>query len=222
MAQTNSRAVRAIFGLNGSGKTITARRMVEEVGRAMIVDGGFAEDDFPGIRMGSFWEFHDYMKRNADGLFRVRFCPTRAEFPYVCRWAKEAGDCLLVVDEADRYLRLGDLDPEFMDLVMRGRHYGANAGVSLVIVAQNPMQVPIDVRRCSTSIIAFNNAEPADVEWLGKMMGRDMEPVFPMLKPGQYVEWVKAEGAHLGYLPGFEGSIGVAHHLKVGLKVIGA
>lgn len=203
MAQANSRSVQSIFGLNGSGKTITARRIVEGSARAVIVDGGFQEEDFPGVRVGDYWEFHAYMKANVDGLFRVRFCPTRAEFPFVCRWVREVGDCLFVVDEADRFLKLGDIDPEFMDLVMRGRHYGATAGVSLVIIAQNPMQVPIDVRRCSTSIIAFNNAEPADVEWLEKMVGKDWAPVFPMLKPGHYVEWVKAVGAQRGVLPGF-------------------
>lgn len=204
MAQSNTRKVHSVFGLNGSGKTLYTSRYISGAARVVIVDGGFRnEEDFRGIRMNSFWEFHDYMKRNARGLFRVRFCPTREEFPLVCAWVREVGDCFLVVDEADRFLRAGDLDEEFMDLVMRGRHYH-NEGVSLVVVAQNPMQVPIDVRRASTSIVAFNNAEPSDVEWLEKMMGKEWGPKFPMLKPGHYIEWVKAEGARELILPEFQ------------------
>lgn len=200
MAQSNKRAVLSIYGLAGSGKTRYARKYLDEFTRAIIIDGGFDEDDFPGDRVWTFAEFHEYMLAHHDRIFRVRFNPTASEFALVCLWVKEAGDCLFLIDECDRFLQQGRIPEEFLDLVARGRHYGAHRGVSMVIISQNPMQIPIDVRRQSTSMIIFNTAEPADLDWLKKVVGDEWAARAPMLPEGHFLEWVKGEGTKEGQL----------------------
>lgn len=198
MSQRNSRRVIAVYGLSGSGKTRYASALARRAGRAIIVDGGFSgESDFPGHRANTFWEFHEFMKRNRSKMFRVRFCPTVEEFALVCDWARVAGDLTLIIDEADRFLIQSRIPEEFLDLAARSRHYGVYEGVSLVVLGQNPMQIPIDVRRMSTEMIIFNTAEPADVDWLRKQIGDEWAARCPTLAPEWYLEWKKGVGCSL-------------------------
>ncbi len=201
MSNHNNRAVLGVFGLAGSGKTRYSRKYLEEFPRAIIIEGGFpGEREYPGRKVETLAEFNDFMLAHHEGLFQVRYVPAPEEFRWVCSWAREAGDCLLLIDEADRYLQTGKIAPEFMDLVARSRHYGKYMGVPLVVIAQNPMQIPIDVRRQSTSLIVFNTAEPADKEWLGKMMGKEWEEKAPLLQPGEFIDWTKGQGATVKHL----------------------
>lgn len=189
--QANKRKVWSAWGMAGSGKTVWARRMVERYTRVVIVDGGFTdEEDFPGIRALTYWEFHAYMLKNIDGLFRVRFSPTREEFPLVCRMVREAGDCLFVVDESDRYNAGGKVDKELMELIARGRHWG----IDMLFVAGTPMQIHIDIRNQSTHLIIFNTSEPAYVEWIAKVIGTEWAAKVPQLPPLHGIEYVKGAG----------------------------
>jgi len=192
VAQANNRQVYSVFGLAGSGKNLWTRRHLDGKTRVVIVDGGFTdEEDFDGIRVETFAEFHAYMKAHVDGLFRVRFCPLSiTEFDFVCRWVREAGDLILVVDEADRFLAQAKIPESFQHLVARGRHWG----VDMVLIASNPMQIHIDVRRQSTSMIIFNTTEPADLDWLRKIVGDEWGDKVPQLQPLHGIEWVKGAG----------------------------
>lgn len=191
MAQTNKRKVWSAFGMAGSGKTVWARRLVESYSRVVIVDGGFTdEEDFPGIRCQTFWEFHAYMLKNIDGLFRVRFCPTREEFPLVCRMVREAGDCLFVVDESDRFNAGGKVDRELVELIARGRHWG----IHMLFIGATLVNIHIDIRNQSTHLIIFNTMEPAYLDWIGQVCGKEVALKAPMLKPLHGIEWVRCEG----------------------------
>ncbi len=197
MSQKNERYLHCIFGPVGYGKTRYNRRYLAKFSRAIIVEGDFPDepDQYPGILLPDLSTFDDYMMKNMNGLFRARIAARPEDFPFICEWAKVAGDCALFVDEADRYLIPGRVDPAFMDLVARGRHYGRWQGVSLSVVTQNPMQIPIDVRRQATHMIIFNQAEPADKEWLGKLIGKEWEEKCPLLQKFEFIEWEKGKGA---------------------------
>jgi len=194
MAQSNKRTVRIIYGIAGSGKTRYTSRFIRSFARSIIIDGGFTnEQDFPGVRIEKYWDLHQFLKENADRVFRVRFCPTTAEFPLVCQWAKILGDLCLVIDEADRFLPPGRVPEEFKDLTARGRHYGEYAGVSIALITQNPKQIPIEVRSQSTHMVIFNTAEPAHVDWLRKCIGKEAALRCQQLPEFHFVEWIKGE-----------------------------
>lgn len=190
MAQVNKRKVISVFGLAGSGKNVWTRRYLAGKNRVIIVDNGEGEDDFEGIHFETFWEFHAYMKENQDGLFRVRFCPTVAEFPFVVRWAREARDCELVLDEAWRFLSPSHVPEEWNVLVAGGRHRGVN----MVVISPSLSQIHIDVRRQSTGMIIFSTTEPADVDYLKKVIGNEWGDKVMMLQDLHGVEWVRGVG----------------------------
>jgi hypothetical protein len=192
MAQISRRDVVCVFGLAGSGKTRWARWYVRQQRRAIILEAGFAgENEYPGVKVPDFWSFHEYMNKNKDGVFRVRYAATPAEFPLVCEWAAVAGSLSLVVEEADRYLQQGCIPAEFLELTFRGRHFGDSDGVSIVVISLDPMKMPIDIRRQATRMVIFNTVEPGDVEWLSKVIGKDWAEKCKALPAGRGLEWVK-------------------------------
>jgi hypothetical protein len=206
MTQKNQRDVLCIFGAAGMGKTRYVQRRMNEWTRAIIVEGGFSgENEYPGVKVETWRDFEGYLESHIDSLFRLRFVPSVPEFSLVCDWAGIVGSCALIIDEADRFLSNRVLEPEFIELVNRGRHFGAIAGrgVSLVCISANPFDFPIAFRRQITKAIIFNTAEPNDVEWLAKLFGsgqREWAEKCALLQPGEYVEWVRGEGCKMGAL----------------------
>jgi hypothetical protein len=206
MTQKNQRDVLCIFGAAGMGKTRYVQRRMNEWTRAIIVEGGFSgENEYPGVKVETWRDFEDYLESHIDSLFRLRFVPSVPEFSLVCDWAGIVGSCALIIDEADRFLSNRVLEPEFIELVNRGRHFGdiAGRGVSLVCISANPFDFPIAFRRQITKAIIFNTAEPNDVEWLSKLFGsgqREWAEKCALLKPGEFVEWVRGEGCKMGAL----------------------
>jgi hypothetical protein len=186
--------------------TVMSQKQFNEWTRAIIVEGGFSgENEYPGVKVETWRDFEGYLESHIDSLFRLRFVPSVPEFSLVCDWAGIVGSCALIIDEADRFLSNRVLEPEFIELVNRGRHFGAIAGrgVSLVCISANPFDFPIAFRRQITKAIIFNTAEPNDVEWLAKLFGsgqREWAEKCALLKPGEYVEWVRGEGCKMGAL----------------------
>lgn len=188
------------------GKTRYVQSRVPEWTRAIFVEGGFeSETEFPGVKAECLRDLMDYLEDNQDGIFRVRYVPTGEEFPIVCDMAAAVGSCALVIDEADRFLRNRNLEPEFLELINRGRHFGHidGQGVSLVCISANPFDFPIDFRRQITTAVIFNTAEPNDVEWLAKLFGatqREWAEKCSRLQPGQFVLWERGKGCTEGTL----------------------
>lgn len=193
MAQNNRRDVIGVFGAGGSGKTRFLQWYVAQHSRVIILEAGFSDErEFPGIRVNDFWEFDAYMEKNVDSIFRVRFPAPKEVFPEVCAWARAAGGCLLLIDEADRYLTNTAVCDEFIDLIKRGRHYGrAGWGVSMVFAADNPFDFPISFRRQVLKWLVFNTAEPNDTEWLAKLIGKEAALRAPDLEMGHALEKVR-------------------------------
>lgn len=197
--QSNKREVLCVFGANGQGKTRWIQAHVKTWTRAIILDGGFKDErEFPGVKVHTFRDLEDVLERRAVGPFRVRYTARdRAEFAMVCEWARELGGLALVVDEADRYLSGGLIEPEFLELVNRGRHFGVGEGVHIVAASANPFDFPIAFRRQITRAVIFNTSEPNDVDWLAKLVGRDWAEKAPLLKVGEFIEWTRGAGCCL-------------------------
>lgn len=89
--------------------------------------------------------------------------PADNERPFAV--ALSAGNCALILEEADRF----DLasSEHYRECVYRGRHYG----VSIVALSLTPKDLPTDLRRQATRIISFRQVMPADLDWLSEVMG---------------------------------------------------
>lgn len=208
MAQHNRREIFAIFGAAGMGKTRYTQNKMRGWTRAIICEGGFSdEDEYLGVKVDNWTQLENYLEDHIDSLFRVRYAPSAVEFPLICEWAAVVGSCHVIVEEADRYLNSKVIDPSFLELVNRGRHFGAHgSGVSLVAISSNPFDFPIAFRRQITRAVIFNTAEPNDVEWLSKLFGsgeREWAEKCAKLPPGEYVEWVRGVGCKMGKVEDF-------------------
>lgn len=162
------RSITLDFGKTGMGKTVWAQQHVKTLRRVIVYDplGEYRDGVVP------FYDVAELIEHCAKyRVWRVSLAMAAPEdFPMLCRVAQAAGNCTLVVEEAQRILPPGPPPPsEFTELVYRGRH----TRTSLLIVSQRPSTVHIAARSQWTRIVSFSQSEVADVEWMRKTSGFD-------------------------------------------------
>lgn len=139
-----------------------------------MLTAGFEREEYAtAAKVADWWELADYVEARRGGWFQVQYPATPAEFPLVCRLAGALGSCALVIEEADRYLKPWERVAEFEELVARGRHFGEGEGVSLIVMARRPAELPISFRADCDRLVMFHNSEPSDVDWLAKKIGKE-------------------------------------------------
>jgi DNA helicase HerA-like ATPase len=157
------REVILIFGKTGSGKSTLARSILKRFDRVIIFD---TLEEYSGvIVLESYEDFTDFFSRNPEHF--IVACRFRSElsYEYAARAAFQIQNLLLVLEEADIYLRSVSFnDPEnpYNNLVKRGRH----AGISLLAITQRPHLIDITLRAMKTEAITFRMDEPRDVAYL--------------------------------------------------------
>lgn len=192
MPTLKKRNVRLIVGPAGSGKTTLAKQFVNSLNRAVILDSDFQE--FEAEHFLDVHEFYEYLEENgkADN-FRASYTPLDGEQELMFAWAKSIGDhkeATLVLEECDRFP-----EPEsksmFGAMMKRGRHWGLHMiGISLY-----PFAINIGLRRAATEIYVFRQHEPADLEWLGKVMAPSVIDQITKLGEYEFIKWTAKTGA---------------------------
>jgi len=111
-------------------------------------------------------------------------------FPDWCRLVRRTGDMLCFVDEAHEVMGPRRLPPEAMQLVRRTRH----ARVHLVLIAQRPTAVDINVRSQAHGVVSFGMSEELDLKWIGGHCGPDVRRQLPTLAQGEFATWFAGRG----------------------------
>lgn len=173
-----------VLGKTGSGKTQWTKRYLDNCTRYLALD---YNREYAGLVLPDLDALAAYLDRHGDSYFRVTYARPD-DFPAVCDMARIVGDLFLVLEEADRFWSTGELDPEFNELIERGRHQR----VSLLSLTRFPAECHINVRRQATQIITFEQHEPADLKWL-RAVGFDPEEV-RALGRFEYLHWTQAGG----------------------------
>lgn len=193
------REVVLIFGKTGSGKSTLARDIIDRFDRVIIFD---TRQEYGGIVLESFAEFIDFFRMDPPE-FRVscRFS-SPVSFTYAAKAAFEIGDCLVVLEEADNYLKassVSDPDDPVVQLVTRGRH----AEISILAITQRPHLVAITLRGMATTVYTFGGSlmEPRDLAYLAQW-GFDPEAVSALPR----FEYLTVKDANYDPGPGEEGS----------------
>src|SRR5713101_1979996 len=164
-----------IFGLRGSGKSTLSRQLMQSYPRVLIVDP-HREHGNPDPRV------------HYTGA--VEIGSLEQEFPRLCALAWELGDCLFVVEEVDRFCGPGRISPEFFDIVNYGRHApgppAPERPVDYLTISRYPAAVHIAVRSQAYEIYCFTMNEPAHVEYIAEVAGKEFAGGLQTLPPHHY------------------------------------
>lgn len=156
-------------GRKGSGKSTLVKECVAEFPRVVILD-----------TMGEYGKEEQTLESAIQGLLAVSdkrrfFYPVRLVHPEdglrVLRVVYDIPDSLVVVEETSFYCSPSYLPDEMARLVRYGRH----RQISQFYVARRPAEIHRDLTAQSDIIVSFVQHEPADVEYLRKVMGPKAE-----------------------------------------------
>lgn len=207
----NQREVTIVLGQTGSGKTYWATQYLKKYPRVLIADAGFSEFGVP--EASSYNSLLDSLEdRKAFKThrpFRISYDFRPHEYGAPFEIAMQAGDTLLVLEEADRFSEVvrdeenkivyaGVNDPFYKEAIYRGRHYGT----SLLFISLSPRAIPTEVRRQATQIVSFSQVFPDDIDWLAEVVGDSAFELStisgpPQKPPHPYLHWTKRDGAKI-------------------------
>lgn len=78
------------------------------------------------------------------------------------------GNNYLMIEECAYCFEKGMRIPQWLrDIIFLGRH----RGVSLIVTAQRPVSIPIDLRSQASRVVSFSQHEGADMDWLRDYFG---------------------------------------------------
>lgn len=178
--------VGVIVGRRGSGKSTLAKAIIPAFSRVLIVD---PNHEYEGKIFDSLGAL--YTDLRGGGRFRAIYRPPLGvagkeeldAVDCVAQIAWSVGRCLLVIDEADRYTRMGkDTLPFIHALIHQGRH----RGVGLLGIARRPEGLPKDLIGNARYLYAFHLSEPYSRAYLGRILG-DRSAELGTLADGEYL-----------------------------------
>lgn len=180
-----------IFGQSGTGKSTLTHALCCVVRRPWLLDcqRNLPRPPGPGVRhfrpaLGAHRE-----DTNKGGRFF-------SELDALCRSAALAGDCTVVVDDANTCVRRGQIVPQSsLDILNEGRHmpYERRAtGVGFIANARRPKELPTDWIAQFQHLFVFRFALRNDLEWCSDT-GFDPDQI-RQLPTGHFVHWDNASG----------------------------
>lgn len=164
--------------MTGMGKTRWTKAYLRDCRRQITMD---IKAEHDGILYDDLVAMIDHIQNYK--TFKVR-TQDPDNFDDLCKIAYAAGDCTLVIEEAEGVMPNSSQRPpnSFRDIVYRGRH----ERVSIVLIAQRPSSVHIAARSQWNRIITFRQTEPSDVQWIESVCGYQVDPL--SLSQGEYYD----------------------------------
>lgn len=195
------RQVVLITGQNGSGKTTTLRSLYARCPRAIGAASGFTEDAFTGEDFPDLAGLVEYLKlRGAFDSehvpFRVQYEPLSHERDAMFHLGLEVGNATLFLEEADRF----DYGYWYDYAVQRGRHHR----LSIVANFNNLVLAEKELRRQTTTLLAFRQVEPSDLDTLGHYFG-DLAYLLPNFPDHAALSWSPGAPVSVFYTPLYKG-----------------
>lgn len=169
-----------VVGHSGYGKGLWTAHELAGDERVLISNPFPDKVEFDAQRIVGFKNLLAFFK-TAPAKFRVSYTPEmcvrpcckgkRTEFIHLVELSWALKNHRFVVDEiaASRHLPRGKgtAPMQFIDMAVMGRH----REVSLILTAQRPYYLPIEVRSESDELVCFQLTEPADLDWVAGYPG---------------------------------------------------
>lgn len=178
---------RLYLGVGGSGKTTLALTHSWDYARCIVVD-----PNGENMHAGAAFVTNDPRELVELAMlpeFRICWRPEmmNAEDGYelATRVAWAAGNCALVWDEADFFMRAGRLPPHALRMWNAGRHRRCR----VFAVSRSPFRVSRDCTRNLTRACVFAIQEPSDLKFLASFMGQEAANHVPALPQRHAIDW---------------------------------
>lgn len=177
-------SVIAILGMRGVGKTTMSGYLQSLYPRQLIIDYLFEHED--GLVVHTFEELcAALLTHQNDAEFRIIFhwdhdYPDQGLlFEETLKVARAAGRLLIAVEEIQEFIRPGFLPPAVRQLALLGRHDPS----AFIFTSQRPAEVHKTLLSQAHVKIIGTMAEPNDIFYLGKFVGRDHAEALADLPP---------------------------------------
>ena len=169
-----NREIVLVMGRTGMGKSIWTRSYCKNKKRIFAYDP-LMELNVNYVDRRELINLHDSGLLSSDNPHAVRIGVTNEEdLEVLAALAFLHGDAHLVIEEAGILFPPGARAPSWMrDAVFIGRH----RRLSLLITAQRPTSIPVDMRSQASRVVCFSQREQRDMGWLEEFYGEQSQDV---------------------------------------------
>lgn len=195
-----SRKVSLVVGHSGYGKGVWTGHAVAGCERLLISNPFPDKNEFDAQRIVGFKNLLEFFKAKP-AKFRVAYTPEictkpcckgkRTDFIHLIELAWVIRRLTFVVDEvaASRHLpRRMPVPMAFIDMATMGRH----REISMIMTAQRPYYLPIEIRSESDELVCFNLTEERDRDWIAGYPGaREIAEETSVLPRLAYLKFTK-------------------------------
>jgi DNA helicase HerA-like ATPase len=170
-----SNVVISIFGRKGGGKSFLTKEIIEEHRRVFIFDTvGEYEGAIESFEAGVQATLEAQEKRRFKIAFRI---VNDEDALRLMRLVYDVPRTLVVFEETSFYCSPSYLPEELARFVRYGRH----REISQIYISRRPAEISRDLTAQSDIIVSFQQHEPADLEYLGRVMGPEAARELPRL-----------------------------------------
>lgn len=174
------------------GKSMWTRQFLRDKKRLFVFDP---------LRdiVAEYRDVDDIPEDEGDDRRRFRYGITNPDdVPVLASKAFVTGKCYLVIEEAALMFPAGSRSPDWMrECTFLGRHQE----LSIVITAQRPTSIPVDMRSQCSRLVCFSQHERNDIGWLDSYYGDRSEEI-PDLSALECLDYEKGEVGRYRIDPG--------------------
>ncbi len=158
-----------VTGMRGGGKTFFIKKHLEKMPANTVYIYDYNGNDYQEfINDQNVWNNHYSTKDEFDDFL---------EIPY------RRGNCFVVMEEADQYLKVSgsQLCKHFVGTAR-------NRGIGFICNTKRPYGINPDYRTAFDHVIVFHTNDPEDIDYLEKWSGRKLPEISRLKLKGEFIE----------------------------------
>lgn len=170
------REVIIVLGRTGQGKSIWSRQFLSDKKRLLAYDP-LQDVNVDYLSTPDLIKFAEGIQaqqgRRALAQFRLG-TQNFEDAPLLDSCAFSLGNCWLFLEEASVIFPSRSVSPEWIrKSIFLGRH----RSLSMLVTAQRPTSIPVDLRSQASRIICFSQHEKNDVQWMQSYFGDESDMI---------------------------------------------
>jgi len=147
-----AREIIGVFGKTGFGKSLWAGHYTRYKKRLLVYDP-YGDGQWDTEFLDTVADIEGVV--DTDGTFAMGVNDV-GEVDALCELGVELGDCYILLEE---FSTIADKGATISDALRKVIFQGRHDNVSLVVVAQRPMSIPIDLRSQITRVVSFRQTD---------------------------------------------------------------